>query len=174
MQRFGVQLYEGRYETLESDLYSEAIAYVIRGKKLFEIGIVSPKLSRGQFDLKQPVYFLEMNFTHLQKIVETVRIQAVELSKYPEVKRDLALLVDKAVTFSQLRDAASRAEKKLLKSVGLFDVYEGDKLPAGKKSYALNFVLEDPTKTLTDSEIERIMSTISSALTKATGAQIRG
>lgn len=174
LQRFGVQIYEGRYETLESDLYSEAIAYIIRGKKLFEIGIVSPKLSRGQFDLKQPVYFLEMNFTHLQKIVETVRIQAVELSKYPEVKRDLALLVDKAVTFSQLRDAASRAEKKLLKSVGLFDVYEGDKLPAGKKSYALNFVLEDPTKTLTDSEIERIMTTISSALTKATGAQIRG
>ena len=174
LQRFGVQLYEGRYETLESDLYSEAIAYVIRGKKLFELGIVSSKLSRGQFDLKQPVYFLEMNFTHLQKIVETVRVQAVELSKYPEVKRDLALLVDKAVTFSQLRDAASRAEKKLLKSVGLFDVYEGDKLPAGKKSYALNFVLEDPTKTLTDSEIERIMSTISSALTKATGAQIRG
>lgn len=174
LQRFGIQLYEGRYETLESDLYSESIAYVIRGKKLFELGIVSPKLSRSQFDLKQPVYFLEMNITHLQKLVETVRVQAVELSKYPEVKRDLALLVDKAVTFSQLRDAAVRAEKKLLKSVGLFDVYEGDKLPTGKKSYALNFVLEDPSKTLTDSDIERIMSNISSALTKATGAQIRG
>lgn len=173
LQRFGVNIYEGYYETLTSDLYSEAVSYKIRGKQLFEMGIVSPKLTRKTFDLKQPVYFMEMNVAHLQKIVETVRVQAVELSKYPEVKRDLALLVDKAVTFSQLREAASKAEKKLLKSVGLFDVYEGDKLPEGKKSYALNFVIEDTTKTLTDTEIDRIMTNIAAALTKATGAQVR-
>lgn len=173
LQRFGVNIYEGYYETLTSDLYSEAVSYKIRGKQLFEMGIVSPKLARKTFDLKQPVYFMEMNVAHLQKIVETVRVQAVELSKYPEVKRDLALLVDKAVTFSQLREAASKAEKKLLKSVGLFDVYEGDKLPEGKKSYALNFVIEDTTKTLTDTEIDRIMTNIAAALTKATGAQVR-
>lgn len=174
LQRLGVNIYEGTYETLESDLYSEAIAYTIRGKRLFEMGIVSGKLARSLFDLKQPVYYMEMNVGQLHRIVETVRVQAAELSKYPEVKRDLALLVDKAVTFSQLREAAVRAEKKLLKSVGLFDVYEGDKLPEGKKSYALNFVIEDTTKTLTDTEIERIMSNISAALTKATGAQVRG
>ena len=173
LQRFGVNIYEGYYETLASDLYGEAVAYKIRGKKLFEMGIVSPKLARNLFDLKQPVYFMEMNVAHLQKVVETVRVQAAELSKYPEVKRDLALLVDKGVTFSQLREAASKAEKKLLKSVGLFDVYEGDKLPEGKKSYALNFVIEDTTKTLTDIEIERIMGNISAALAKATGAQVR-
>ena len=173
LQRFGVNIYEGFYETIKSDLYSEAVAYKIRGKKLFEMGVVSPKLARGTFDLKQPVYFMEMNVGHLQKIVETVRVQAAELSKYPEVKRDLALLVDKNVTFSQLREAASKAEKKLLKSVGLFDVYEGDKLPEGKKSYALNFVIEDTTKTLTDTEIERIMGNIAAALAKATGAQVR-
>lgn len=173
LQRLGVNIYEGYYDTLENDLYSEAVTYTIRGKKLFEMGIISPKLCRGVFDLKQPVYYMEMNVTHLQKIVETVRVQAAELSKYPEVKRDLALLVDKGVTFSQLREAACKAEKKLLKSVGLFDVYEGDKLPEGKKSYALNFVIEDTTKTLTDTEIERIMGNISAALTKATGAQVR-
>lgn len=173
LQRFGVNIYEGYYDTLESDLYSEAVAYTIRGKKLFEMGVVSPKLARNVFDLKQPVYFMEMNVAHLQKVVETVRVQAAELSKYPEVKRDLALLVDAGVTFSQLREAASKAERKLLKSVGLFDVYEGDKLPEGKKSYALNFVIEDTTKTLTDVEIERIMGNISAALTRATGAQVR-
>lgn len=173
LQRFGVNIYEGFYETLSSDLYSEAVSYKIRGKQLFEMGVVSSKLARKTFDLKQPVYFMEMNVAHLQKIVETVRVQAVELSKYPEVKRDLALLVDKTVTFSQLREAASKAEKKLLKSVGLFDVYEGDKLPEGKKSYALSFVIEDTAKTLTDTEIDRIMSNIATALTKATGAQVR-
>lgn len=173
LQRFGVNIYEGYYETLSSDLYSEAVAYVIRGKKLFEMGVVSPKLARGVFDLKQPVYYMEMNVAQLQKVADTVRVSAAELSKYPEVKRDLALLVDKGVTFSQLREAAAKAERKLLKSVGLFDVYEGDKLPEGKKSYALNFVIEDTTKTLTDVEIERIMGNISAALEKATGAQVR-
>lgn len=173
LQRFGVNIYEGFYETLSSDLYSEAVSYKIRGKQLFEMGVVSSKLARKTFDLKQPVYFMEMNVAHLQKIVETVRVQAVELSKYPEVKRDLALLVNKEVTFSQLREAASKAEKKLLKSVGLFDVYEGDKLPEGKKSYALSFVIEDTAKTLTDTEIDRIMTNIATALTKATGAQVR-
>ncbi|MCC8063392.1 MAG: phenylalanine--tRNA ligase subunit beta [Rikenellaceae bacterium] len=173
LQRFGVNIYEGYYDTLESDLYSEAVTYTIRGKKLFEMGVVSGKLARNVFDLKQPVYYMEMNVAQLQRVVDTVRVQAVELSKYPEVKRDLALLVDKNVTFAQLREAASKAERKLLKSVGLFDVYEGDKLPEGKKSYALNFVIEDTTKTLTDTEIERIMGNISAALTKATGAQVR-
>lgn len=173
LQRLGVNIYEGTYQTLESDLYSEAIVYTIRGKRLFEMGIVSNKLTRTMFDLKQPVYYMEMNVAQLQRIVETVRVQAAELSKYPEVKRDLALLVDKAVTFAQLREAAVKAEKKLLKSVGLFDVYEGDKLPEGKKSYALSFVIEDTTKTLTDTEIERIMGNISAALTRATGAQVR-
>lgn len=173
LQRFGVNIYEGYYDTLESDLYSEAVSYTIRGKQLFEMGVVSGKLARNAFDLKQPVYYLEMNVAQLQRVADTVRVQAAELSKYPEVKRDLALLVDKNVTFSQLREAASKAERKLLKSVGLFDVYEGDKLPEGKKSYALNFVIEDTAKTLTDTEIERIMGNISAALAKATGAQVR-
>ena len=104
------------------------------------------------------------------KLVSTVS----ELPKFPEVKRDLALLVDKAVTFSQLRHIAYSTEKKLLKNVTLFDVYEGDKLPEGKKSYALSFTLEDTTKTLTDQLIDRTMHNLLQAFEKQAGAQLRG
>ena len=96
-----------------------------------------------------------MNFEALVKSTKKHRIVAEELSKFPEVKRDLALLVDKQVTFSALRDVAFATERKLLKSVSLFDVYEGDKLPEGKKSYALSFILEDKTRTLDEKAIER-------------------
>lgn len=173
LERFRINLYEGKYETLQSDLYSEAVSYVIRGKALFQIGVVSTKIAKGVFDLKVPVYYMELDVAHLARIAETVKVTATDLSKFPEVKRDLALLVDKGVTFSELREAAYKGEKKLLKSVGLFDVYEGDKLPEGKKSYALSFVLEDATKTLTDSEIDRIMGSIGQSMEKATGAQVR-
>ena len=99
---------------------------------------------------------------------------AEELSKFPEVKRDLALLIDKRVTFSELRDAAFAAERKLLRSVSLFDVYEGDKLPKGKKSYALAFTLQDPARTLTDDIVEKAMGRIRQALEKGVGAELRG
>ena len=98
---------------------------------------------------------------------------AGELSKFPEVRRDLALLVDKSVTFSSLRDAAFAAERKLLKSVSLFDVYEGDKLPEGKKSYALSFVLEDKSQTLTDKAIERVMNNLQAQFERQAGAVVR-
>lgn len=172
LQRVGININEGRYESSTSDLYSDAVVYTLRGKRLFEMGVVSPKM-RAMFGLKSEVYFMELNLEQLAKVAATVRVSAVEISKFPEVSRDLALLVDSSVTFSTLREAAAKAERKLLKSVSLFDVYQGDKLPAGKKSYALNFVLQDSTKTLTDTEIERSMATIASALEKAVGAQIR-
>ena len=118
-------------------------------------------------------YFLEMDFDRLLKVAKKHRIAAEELSKYPEVKRDLALLVDKEVTFEKLRSIALSTEKKLLKSVSLFDVYEGDKLPEGKKSYALSFILEDKNQTLNDKTIERTMAALQSAFEHKHGAQIR-
>lgn len=172
LQRLGINIYEGKYESSDSDLFSEGVNYVIRNKRLFEIGIVSSKL-RKAFDIKSPVYYLEMDIAVLLQLAGTVRIAVKELSKFPEVKRDLALMVDRGVTFSQLREAAVKAEKKLLKSVSLFDVYEGDKLPEGKKSYALNFVLEDTTKTLTDAEIDRVMQNIEKQMGQQTGAVVR-
>ena len=137
-----------------------------------QMGVVSPAIRR-MFDLRSPVYFLEMNFEALMKAASRNRIEAQELSKFPEVRRDLALLVDKQVTFQQLYDIAFAAEKKLLREVTLFDVYEGDKLPEGKKSYALGFVLEDKTQTLTDQLIERTMNNLIARFEKQAGAVIR-
>lgn len=174
LKRFGLDLNSAAFETCDSDLYSEAVCCKFNGsQRLLEIGVVSRKI-RNQFDIKNDVFYLEMNFDTLVKLIRNHSVTVSELSKFPEVKRDLALLVDKAVTFSQLRHIAYSTEKKLLKNVTLFDVYEGDKLPEGKKSYALSFTLEDTTKTLTDQVIDRTMNNLLQAFEKQTGAQLRG
>lgn len=173
LERCGININEGTWSNLDSDLYNEGFCYNIRQNVLFEIGIVSKKI-RSKFDIKQDVYYAEMSVEKLQKLVDTVKVQVCELSKFQPIKRDLALLVDKNITFGQLRDIACKAEKKLLKTVSIFDVYEGDKLPEGKKSYALSFVIEDSSKTLNDKEIEKIMSSITSALTHHAKAEVRG
>lgn len=170
--RIGIDLNSAVMESLQSDLYREAVTYKINGKQIVEMGIVSKKI-RSKFDIKADVYYLEMNFDAFLKLTKNHKVTVEELSKFPEVRRDLALLVDTQVTFSQLREIAFSVEKKLLKNVTLFDVYEGDKLPAGKKSYALNFVLEDTTKTLTDQVIDRVMSTLIREFERRAGAQIR-
>lgn len=170
--RFGVDLSAAVCEPLESDLYSEAVSFKVHGKRLFEMGVVSKKL-RGSFDIKADVYYLEMNFDAMLTLTKSNKVAVKELAKYPDVRRDLAMLVDKSVSFAKLRSIAFATEKKLLKSVSLFDVYEGDKLPEGKKSYALNFVLSDASKTLTDSDIERSMSSLISQFERQVGAQIR-
>ncbi len=172
LRRFGIDIYALKSETLESDLFSEALSLQQNGKELLQMGVISPKL-RKRFDLKQPVYLLELNFDLLVKSTKKLRIQAEELSKFPEVKRDLALLVEKQITFAQLREVALSAEKKLLKRVSLFDVYEGEKLPEGKKSYALSFVLEDKSRTLDDKSIEKVMANIQRQLEQRCGAQVR-
>ena len=125
------------------------------------------------FGGKTDVYFAEINFDMLVKATKKHKVSVVELSKFPEVKRDLALLVDREVTFAQLQSIALSADKKLLKSVTLFDVYDGDKLPEGKKSYALSFILEDKSVTLTDSVIERVMNNLVKQFEKQCGATVR-
>ncbi len=172
LRRFGIDIYALRTEPLHSDLFSEGLSMSLNGKELLQIGVVSAKIRR-QMDVKQDVYFLEMNFDALVRSTRKHKVAAEELSKFPEVKRDLALLVDKSVTFAALRDVAFSAERKLLKSVSLFDVYEGDKLPEGKKSYALSFVLEDKTRTLDDKTIERVMANLTAQFEQRCGAQVR-
>lgn len=172
LRRFGIDIYALKTEPLESDLFSEGLSMSLNGKELLQIGSVAAKIRRVT-DVKQEVYYLEMNFEALAKSTKKLKIVAEELSKFPEVKRDLALLVDKQVTFAALRDAAFTAERKLLKSVSLFDVYEGDKLPEGKKSYALSFILEDKTRTLDDKTIERVMSNLIRQFEQRCGAQVR-
>ena len=172
LKRFGIDIYTLQSDSLECDLYADAIVYKQGPKEVLRMGVVSP-IVRKKFDIKQDVYFAEIDFDQLIKMTKKSKVQFTELSKFPEVKRDLALLVNKSVTFSQLRSIAFATEKKLLKSVSLFDVYEGDKLPEGKKSYALSFVLEDKSQTLTDKQIERTMSNLQTQLEQKAGAEVR-
>ncbi len=172
LRRFGVDIYALQTEELQNDLFSDGLSMSMNGKEFLQIGVVSAKIRR-QLDIKQDVYFLELNFDSLVKSTKKSKISVEELSKYPEVKRDLALLVDSKVTFAALREVAFATERKLLKSVSLFDVYEGDKLPAGKKSYALSFLLEDKSRTLDDKTIERIMSNLTTQFEQKCGATVR-
>ena len=172
LRRFGLDIYALKTESLASDLFGDALQLYANNKPLVQMGQVAPKMCK-LFGLKQDVFFAEIDFELLVKATRKHKVTAVELSKFPEVKRDLALLIDKGVSFSQLRDAAFTAERKLLKSVALFDVYEGDKLPEGKKSYALSFILEDKNQTLNDKTIERTMANLQKAFEQKFGAQIR-
>lgn len=172
LHRFGFDINTMQCEPLESELFSEAIAYRLGGRELLQMGVVSTALLSG-FEIKAPVFFLEMDFARLALAAAKNRIKAEELPRFPSVKRDLALLVDREITFRRLRDIAFGTEKRLLKSVSLFDVYEGDKLPEGKKSYALSFVLEDRTATLTDREIDRVMNNLITQYEKQAYAKIR-
>ncbi|MCH5311682.1 MAG: phenylalanine--tRNA ligase subunit beta [Prevotella sp.] len=156
-----------------NDIFSAGIVIENRGGKvLLEMGIVSKKLLKD-FDINQPVYYAELSWNALMKAVRKNVVLYSEISKYPAVSRDLALLVDNNVEFAQIEQIARQSEKKLLKKVELFDVYEGKNLPTGKKSYAVNFILQDETKTLNDKQIDAIMQKIIANVTKQTGAELR-
>ena len=157
----------------ENDIFSSGITIENRGgKKLVEMGIINKKLQK-QFGIDNPVYYAELNWTALMKATKNKEVLFTEISKFPAVSRDLALLVDNSVEFSQIEQIARQTEKKLLKKVELFDVYEGDKLPAGKKSYAVNFVLQDEEKTMGDKQIDAIMTKLITNIKKMLGAELR-
>ncbi len=172
LRRFGIDIYALKSDALKSDLFADGLTLSLNGKELLQIGVVAPAIRR-KFDLKQEVYFLELEFDQLVKATRRQKVVAKELSRFPEVKRDLALLVDSNVDFAALRAIAFATERKLLKSVSLFDVYEGDKLPEGKKSYALSFILEDKTQTLTDKVIDKVMANLTAQFERQAGAQVR-
>ena len=142
------------------------------GKTLGEFGILSKKVLK-EADIEHPVYYAELSWTALMKAVRKTQVLYSEISKYPAVSRDLALLVDNSIEFEQIETIARQTEKKLLKKVELFDVYEGKNLPAGKKSYAVNFVLQDETKTLNDKQIDALMSKLTTNLKTKLGAELR-
>ena len=142
------------------------------GKVLAEMGVLTKKLQK-QFGIDNAVYYAEMNWTQLMKVTKKNEVLFSEVPKFPAVSRDLALLVDNAVEFAQIEQVARQTEKKLLKKVELFDVYEGDKLPAGKKSYAVNFILQDEEKTMGDKQIEAIMQKLIANIKKQLNAELR-
>ena len=157
----------------ENDIFSAGLTIENRGgKKLIEMGIITKKLLK-QFGLDAPVFYAELNWTALIKVIKKNEVLYTEVPKFPAVSRDLALLVDNSVEFAQIEQIARATEKKLLKKVELFDVYEGDKLPAGKKSYAVNFILQDEEKTMGDKQIEAIMNKLIAQLKKQLNAELR-
>ena len=157
----------------ENDIFSAGLTIENRGgKKLIEMGIITKKLLK-QFGLDAPVFYAELNWTALMKVIKKNEVLYTEVPKFPAVSRDLALLVDNSVEFAQIEQIARTTEKKLLKKVELFDVYEGDKLPAGKKSYAVNFILQDEEKTMGDKQIEAIMNKLIAQLKKQLNAELR-
>ncbi len=172
LQRFGLDIYKLRCEPADSDLLDEGIAIGMNGKTLLTMGTVGTA-QRRKFDIKADVYYMEMDFDLLMKTTRKNKTAAADLPRFPEVRRDLALLVNRGVTFAQLRAIAFSTEKKLLRNVTLFDVYEGDKLPEGKKSYALGFVLQNTECTLTDKIIDKIMASLTSQFERQAGATVR-
>ncbi len=157
----------------DNDIFSNGIAIETRGgKKLAELGVLAKKVLNAA-DIDQPVYYAELSWTSLMKAVRKSQVLYSEISKYPAVSRDLALLVDNSVEFESIEKIARQTEKKLLKRVELFDVYEGKNLPAGKKSYAVNFILQDETKTLNDKQIDALMGKLITNLKTKLGAELR-
>lgn len=172
-ERLGLE--NGMYSIEEqgADIYSSALCYVLRsGKTVAQIGVVSKGLCKA-FDIDPTVYFADINWDVLMKATRKVSVSYTELPKFPEVRRDLALLVDAKVTFRQIQQVALKAESKLIKSVSLFDVYQGKNLEPGKKSYAVCFMLQDPEATLNDKTIEKCMNKVVTALQKELDAVLR-
>ena len=158
---------------LTDGIYSAALSYHTRGGKLLAtVGIVSKKITKA-FDIDNEVYYADINWKNVLQAIKSVKVSYTELSKFPSVKRDLALLLDKGVQFADIERIAYECERKLLKAVELFDVYEGKNLEPGKKSYAISFILQDEEKTLNDKQIEKIMSKLIASYEKQLGAKLR-
>ena len=173
LRRLGVPMKAYVEEAGSNDIFSVSLAIKERGGRVVcEFGQVA-KVVTAQFDLSQPIYFAELDWNALMKAAARAKISFCELPKYPAVSRDLAVLVDKNVQFADIERLAQQCEKKLLKSVRLFDVYEGKNLPEGKKSYAVNFVLQDESKTMNDKQTDAIMQKIIDSLKKQLGAELR-
>ena len=173
LRRLGVNIANCTMEALESELCSDGmIIKAPNGKAIGFMGIVNSKLLKA-FDIDNPVYYADLDWNMLLKLNKQYKPVINDLPKFPEVKRDFALLVDKSVKFADLAKAALAAEKKLLKAVNLFDVYEGKNLEAGKKSYALSFILQDAENTLKDKQIEAIMAKLQKIFEDKFGAKLR-
>lgn len=173
LNRLGVPMGMLVSEKSQNNIFSSALELKNRGGKVFvEMGIIAKDIQK-KADIVAPVYYADIHWTTVMKAIRKNKVEFSEISKYPSVSRDLALLIDKNVEFAQIEQIARQSEKKLLKSVELFDVYEGKNLPAGKKSYAVNFILQDSDKTLTDKAIEAIMNKIITNLKKQLNAELR-
>lgn len=173
LRRCGVPFGMLVFSALNCDLFDKAMEIQNRGgKSLVKMGVVAHKIQKA-FDIDAPVFYADINWKVLMKLIAKQHVTYTEISKFPSVSRDLALLLDKSVEFAEVERIAYQTEKKLLREVCLFDVYEGKNLPEGKKSYAVNFILQDNDKTLNEKQIEGIMGKLIANLTKQLNAELR-
>ena len=173
LRRLGVNMKRVVLGNLSNDIYSVGLSIVTTsGRQLGTMGIVKSSVCK-KCDIDFEVYYAELSWTLLMKETKNNKVFFTDISKFPAVKRDLALLIDKKVQFAEIESIAYESERKLLKEVALFDVYEGKNLPEGKKSYAVSFYLQDENKTLTDKQIDACMKKIHANLEQKLGAQLR-
>ncbi|MBP5376509.1 MAG: phenylalanine--tRNA ligase subunit beta [Bacteroidaceae bacterium] len=174
LSRLGVPMGALIFSQQKSDIFAVSTVISNRGgKQIAQFGVVSHRQT-SRFDIDAPVFYADINWTNLMRLIRKGSVSYYDIPKYPAVSRDLALLLDKSIEFAQIEQAAYNVERKLLKEVSLFDVYEGKNLPEGKKSYAVNFILQSEDKTLNDKAIEAVMQKIEQAVVSATGATVRG
>ena len=172
-RRLGVNFGGLVFGNLTDDIYSVAISVHTRGGKLLAtFGVLHKKIQKA-FDIDNEVYYADLNWKELMKAIKNNTVAYKEISKFPAVKRDLALLIDKKVQFAEIEKIAYETDKKLLKSVELFDVYEGKNLEAGKKSYAVSFMLQDENATLNDKQIDKVMQKLIANLQNKLDAKLR-
>lgn len=169
LDRVGISNYS--IHPSKTDLLLEGLEYSVKDQVVVSFGIVSSAITKA-FGVKQEVYFADFNWDYVLELIST-KIKFLDIPKYPEVKRDLSLLLSKKVQFKDLKELAHKSEKTQLKEVDLFDVYEGDNLPKGKKSYALSFVLQNKNQTLTDDQIDKIMDNLTKKYVKEFDAELR-
>ena len=160
-----------QHKPMTSDVFAEGMAIAVGNTVLVEFGTVKKSILK-HFDIKQDVLYADFYWGAILKLLSN-KIKFSEIPKYPEVRRDLALLLDDSVTFDQIYALARQSEKGVLKDITLFDVYQGTNLPEGKKSYAVSFIIQDNTKTLNDSQIEKIMEKLIGTFQTELGASLR-
>ena len=175
LKRYGTDIYQLWADAAPADIWAEGVCYYLPGqqkKLLATIGTVQPALAR-RFGVKQEVVAAEIDWNALFSVVKRDKVKFTELPQFPQVRRDLALLLDESVSYADLRSAAIKNAKGLLKQVGLFDVYRGKGIPEGKKQYAMSLVMRDDSRTLTDEDVERTVARLLDVFGKQFGAELR-
>lgn len=172
LKKLGFSVERMKIKEVESDLFVEGLEYIQGKTKLVEFGLVKPKQLK-KADLTVPVFYADFNWANIIKEITKNKISYAPLSKFPSVRRDLALLCDRTTTFAEIKQIAFNCEKNLLKTVNIFDIYENDSLGENKKSYAISFILADDEQTLTDKQIEKIMDKLIKSYEKQLGASLR-
>jgi phenylalanyl-tRNA synthetase beta chain len=172
MRRLGFATDQMQISETTDELFSEGLSYSFNNKHLLNLGIVAKKWLK-KFDIDAPVYYADFNWDNILILHKKHKVLFEEMPKFPAVRRDLALLIDRQVKFSRIKELAFHTERKILCEVDLFDVYEGKGVPEGKKSYAVSFILRDDKATLNDKLIEKTMQKLIETYKREIGAELR-